>query len=156
MSFLNEKTARRLQENDKSVILKQIPLENTARNLACYNGETIVPKGRLIVTIESGGWKIRAAPLIIVDNQKANIIGRNTLPQIGIRPVQEKPKQRDVLNIQEQEQPNPEIKQLVKDNYPQLCIRVGKSKNHVMRTQFNKEIIPVQQKGHRVPLHLQE
>ena len=61
-----------------------------------------------------------------------------------------------MLNIREQEQSNPEIKQWVKDNYPQLCIRVKKSKNHVMRTQFNKEFIPVQQKGRRVPIHLQE
>ena len=57
-----------------------------------------------------------------------------------------------MLNIREQEQPNPEIKQWVKDNYPQLC----KVKGHVMRTQFNKRFIPIQQKGRRVPVHLQE
>ena len=156
MSFLNGKTARRLQENDNSVILKQIPPEDTARNLACYNGKTIVPEGRLIVTIESGGWKIKAAPFIIVDNQKANIIDRIILPQVGIRLIQEKSKQGNVLNISEQEQSNPEIKRWVKDNYPQLRIRVGKSKSHVIRTQFNKEFIPVQQKVRRVPVHLQE
>ena len=66
MSFLNEKTVRRLQQNDKSALLKCIPRDDLARNLACYNGETINPKGRLIITIESGGWKIRSAPFIIV------------------------------------------------------------------------------------------
>ena len=156
MSFLNEKTARRLEENDNSVIIKQIPPDDTARNLACYNGDTIVPKGRLIIMIESGGWKIQAAPFIIVDNQKANIIGKNTLPQLGIRLIQEKPKQKKVLDVRDQEQSNSELKQRVKDNYPQPCFRVGKSKNHVMRTQFNKEFVPVQQKGRRVPVHLQE
>ena len=30
------------------------------------------------------------------------------------------------------------------------------SKNHIMRTRFNKESTPIQQKGRRVPLHLQE
>ena len=44
MSFLNEKTARRSQQNDKSVFLKCIPPEDTARNLACYNGETKIRK----------------------------------------------------------------------------------------------------------------
>ena len=39
MSFLNEKTARRLQENDNSVILKQTPPDDTARNLACPKGK---------------------------------------------------------------------------------------------------------------------
>ena len=90
MSFLNEKTARRLQQNDKSALFICIPPEDTARNLACYNGETINPKGRLIITIETGGWKIQSAPFIIVDDQKANMVGRNILPQIGVRMIQEK------------------------------------------------------------------
>ena len=46
---------------DKTAILKQIPLEDTARNLAYYIGETIVPERRLIATVESGGWKISVA-----------------------------------------------------------------------------------------------
>ena len=141
---------------DKTAILKQIPLEDTARNLAYYIGETIVPKRRLIATVESGGWKISAAQFIIVDNQKVNIIGRNILPQIGVKLIQEKPKQRDVLNILEQVHSNPEIKQWVKDNYPLLCIRIGKPRDHVMRTQFNQDFIPVQQKRRRNPVQLQE
>ena len=69
MSFLNEKTARRLQQNDKSALFICIPPKDTARNLACYNGETINPKWRLIITIETGGWKIQSAPFIIVHNR---------------------------------------------------------------------------------------
>ena len=85
MSFLNEKTARRIQQNDKSALIKCIPPDDTARNLACYNSETINPKGRLIITIKSGGWRKQSALFIIVDDQKANIIGRNILPQIGFK-----------------------------------------------------------------------
>ena len=51
MSFLNEKTARRIQQNDKSALFKYIPPDDTARNLACYDGETISPKGSLIIKI---------------------------------------------------------------------------------------------------------
>ena len=72
MSFLNEETARRLQQKDKSALFKTILSGDTARKLACYNCETIVPKGRLIITIESGGWQIRAAPFIVVDDKKAS------------------------------------------------------------------------------------
>ena len=75
ITFLNEKTARCLQQNNKSALFKCNPPDNTARNLACYNGETKNPKGTLIITIESGGWKIQSAPFIIVDDQKAKIIG---------------------------------------------------------------------------------
>ena len=93
--------------------------------MACHNGKTIIPKGRLIITIESGGWKLQAVPFIIVDDQKANTIGRNILTQIGIKLVQEKQRRENVLNIHE-EQSNPNIKERVKDKFPQLCVRSGK------------------------------
>ena len=89
VSFLNEKTAQRIQ-NDQTAVFKNIPPKDTTRNLACYNGESIHPKGGLILTIDSGGWKIQTAPFIIVDNHKANIIRQNLLPRIGIRLEQEK------------------------------------------------------------------
>ena len=60
------------------------------------------------------------------------------------------------MNIREQEESDPEIKQWVKETFPQLCIRVVKSKNHTMRTHFNQDFIPIQQKGRRIPVHLQE
>ena len=49
MFFLKEKIARRLQQNDKSALFEYIAPEGTARNLPCYNGETINLKGRLII-----------------------------------------------------------------------------------------------------------
>ena len=50
----------------------------------------------------------------------------------------------------------PKIKQWVKDNFQQLCVRIGKAKHHAMKTQFNNEFEPIQQKGRRIPIHLQE
>ena len=73
MSFLNEKTARRIQQHDKNALFKIIATKNFARNLACYNGETIIPKGRLIVTIKSEGWKVQSAPFIMVDEKKQTL-----------------------------------------------------------------------------------
>ena len=35
-------------------------------------------------------------------------------------------------------------------------MRIGKSKHHVRKTQFNKEFDPIRQKGRRIPIHLQE
>ena len=45
MSFPNETTA----------VFLTIPPEDTAQNLTCYNGKIIIPKGRLILAIDSGG-----------------------------------------------------------------------------------------------------
>ena len=102
-----------------------------------------------------GRWKVQTAPFIIVDDQKANKIGRNLLPRIGIRLIQDKPT-RKVLTVQRSDESNHEIKQWVKDNFQQLCVRIGKSKYHEMKTQFNKDFEPIQQKGRRIPIHLQE
>ena len=154
MSFLNEKTAQQIQQNDQTAVFKNIPPEDTARNLACYNGESINPKGRLVVMIESEGWKIQTAPFIIVDNHKAIIIGRNILPRIGIKFIQDKQTHR-VLTVQRSDESNHEIKQWVKVIFQQLCVRIGKSKYHVMKTQFSKKFA-VQQKGRRIPIHLQQ
>ena len=145
MSFLNEKTARRIQQHDKKALFETIPIGDTAQNVACNNGETIVPMGRLIITIESGGCKIHSAPFIVVDIKKANII----------KLIQEQQKQ-NVHAIREQEEFDPAIKQWVKDNFAQLWVRIGKSKNHTMKTQFIKEFVPIQQKGRRIPIQLQE
>ena len=100
MWFLNGKTALRLQENDKSTIFKYNPSEDPARNLVCYNGKYILPKGKLIIAIESGGWALKSAPFIIVDDQKTGQIGRNLLPPVEIKTSQEKPKQYQMLSIQ--------------------------------------------------------
>ena len=119
MFFLNEKTAQRKQQNDQTAVFKNIPPKDTPRNLACYNGESIHPRGRLIVTFEMEGWELQTAPLIIVDNHKANIIGRNLLPRIGIRLIQEKQTHR-ILNVQRNDESNHKFKQWVKNNFQQL------------------------------------
>ena len=69
--------------------------------------------------------------------------------------IQEKQKQND-LSVREQEESDAEIKQWVKDDFQQLCIRIGKSQHHMIRTHFNKDFNPIQQKGRRIPVNLQE
>ena len=101
MSFLNETTARRLQLNDSSAVVKHIPKEDAARTLACYNGKFIVAKRRIIIAIESAGWTIQSASFFVVDDQQANRVGRNLLPQIGIKLIQEKPQNYQILNKSE-------------------------------------------------------
>ena len=95
-------------------------------------------------------------PIFVVDDQKANILGRNLLPNIGIKLVREKPQSQQVLNIKEEDKSNLEIKLSVKDNFTQLCVRIGKPKNHVMKTQIIPDVIPIKQKERRTPIHLQE
>ena len=128
MSFVNETTARRIHQSDKTTILKKIPPKDTAGNLACNKGKVIIPKGRLIVAIESGGWTIQSAPFIAVHDQKANILDPNLLSNIGIKLIQEKPQYKQVLSITEEDTSHPDIKQWVKENFANLCVKNWKSK----------------------------
>ena len=132
MSFANEITARQIQQTDKTAIFKTIPPEDEACNLACYNGKVIIPKGRLIPEIESGGWTIQSAPFNVVDDQKANILVRNLLPNIGIKLIQEKPQHKQMLSITEENTSNSDIKQWVEENFANLCVRIGKGKKTVL------------------------
>ena len=156
MSFLDGKTARRLQENDKSALFKRIPPENAARNLSCYNGKTIIPKRRLIITVESGGWKIQAAPFIIVDDKKANIIRKNILPQIGIKLVQEKQKRGDVLHIREPEESNPNVKQWVKTIFHNYVYVIESQKTTLCERNLARTLFRSNKREARIPVHLQE
>ena len=61
-----------------------------------------------------------------------------------------------MLHICESEESDPDIKQWVRDNFQKLGLRLGKSKNLVMRTQFSKDENPIQQKSRPIPVHLQE
>ena len=107
--------------------------------------------------MESVGWIIQLAPFIIVDDQKANNIGQNILPKIGIKLVQDKPKHKQILKFHEKKEASEEeLKSCFKNNFQELRVRIGKSKNHVMRTQFLQDINPIPQKGRRIPSHLKE
>ena len=128
----------------KLLFKKKIPPENTARNLACYKGKVIILKRRLILAIESGGWTIQSAPFIVVNGQKANIFGRNLLSSIGIKLIQEQPQHKQRLIITEENTSNPGIKHWVKKNFENLCVRIGKTKNHVKKTQFIPGVTPIQ------------
>ena len=44
------------------------------------------------------------------------------------------------------EESNPELNQWDKDNFKQLCIPIGKSKNHTLQTIFEKDALPIRQK----------
>ena len=94
----------------------------------CYNGKHIVPKGWLILKVESGGWTIRSVPFIKVDDQKINILGRNFPTQIGIRITQDQPKHNQILNIHEKEKNQTRNLKNGLKNFQQLCVRIGKSK----------------------------
>ena len=48
------------------------------------------------------------------------------------------------------------IQHSVKEHFKQLCISIGKAKNHMKKTQSIKDAVPIQQKGRQIPIYLHE
>ena len=83
-------------------------------------------------------------------------MGRDVLAKPGLTLIQQQSdKGKKVLNINgntiEQN-----ITKWIFSKYPQLCTRLGRSKNHIAKSILKKEKTPTQHKGRRVPLHLVE
>ena len=124
--------------------------------MVCYNGYKIPSFGRVITPIESGGWTLDTTSLIVVDDKRSNILGRNILPQIGIQ-LKQTPAGKSIIAISEDTNcSDQKITNWVKTSYPGLCTRIGRSRNHMVHTTFLKEFKALQQKGRRIPIHIQE
>ena len=156
-SFVNEKTANLLASTVKSAVKTKLGEDDEANRMVCYNGYKIPSLGRLIAPIESGGWTIQTASFIVVDDRRANIMGRNLLPQIGIELHQERKLiGKSELHVNNIDSSDTQIAAWVRTTYPGLCTRIGRSKNHMVHTQFLKEFKALQQRGRSDPIHIQE
>ena len=121
-----------------------------------YNGYKIPSFGRVITPIESGGWTVNTISLIVVDDKRANIFGRNILPLKGIQ-LKQTPAGKSINAISEDHKcADQKLTNWVKTTYPGLCTRIGRSRSHMVHTTFLKEFKALQQKGRRTPLHIQE
>ena len=130
-SFVNEQTANLLASTVKSAIKTKLEDDDGANRIVCYNGYKIPSLGRLIAPIESGGWTIQTASFIVVDDRRANILGRNLLPQIGIQLHQErKPVGKSALHVNNIDSSDTQIAAWVRTTYPGLCSRKALKKPH--------------------------
>ena len=124
--------------------------------MVCYNGYKIPLLGRIITPIESGGWTTKTTSLIVVDDRRAKILGRNLLPLIGIQ-LQQQPAGKSVNTISDDiNGSDAKITNWVNSTYPRLCTGIGRARNHMVHTTFLQEFKALQKKGRRIPIHIQE
>ena len=124
--------------------------------MVCHNGYKIPSFGRVVAPIESGGWALDTTSLIVVDDKRVNILGKNILPQMRIQ-LQQKPAGKSINAISEDTNCSDlKITNWVKTTYPGLCTRIGRARNHIVQTIFLNEFKALQQKGRRIAIHIQE
>ena len=154
-------STRSLMEHAKA---KEITNKNKASRITtfdeksrykCFNSQDIKISGVLHITLKSGAWTANNCSILLVKHLPQPVMGRDILQQLGIYLTATKPTGKTIGLISDASTEQSILKWIFK-NYPHLCTRLGRSKNHMAKSTFKEKFIPTQHKGRRVPLHLLE
>ena len=152
-SFITKEQANKIMEHNPEVKLQQYTSQTKYK---CFNNNNI-KIGDINLTLKSGSWTAQNCKILVVGHKTHNLMGRDVLQKLGIS-LQQKPNKSPgnqiISNSSIETEKN--IIKWIYNKYPHPCTRLGKSKNHVAKSIFKQNHIPIQQKGRRVPLHLLE
>ena len=114
-----------------------------------YNKKKILILGAIQADISSAGWEVEKATFLVVENNRC-LLGMDLQPKLGIftRQVQKS----SVSEISETTLP--ETKDWISEQwrnyfaskYNHVFTRQGRSKNHVVKTNFYSPLIPILEK----------
>ena len=125
-----------------------------------YGNNPLKFLGKMQVTLHSNGWTC-SSDINVIGGCRPSIIGRDLMPSLGLMLVQA-PSTEGVKSIHTTEGT------VAMDNdldewqthfckqFQHLFHRVGRIRNYKVQADFFKNLTPIQQKGRRVPITLQE
>ena len=128
-----------------------------------YGNNPLRLLGTMDVSLETNGW-VTNAIIRVIGGSKPSIIGRDLVPYLGLQIVQKVPKE-NVMSVQgeqaraeatEEEGSLDPWQTYFSKQFNNLFNRVGKTKNYKVHADFFETLTPVQQKGRRVPITLQD
>ena len=113
--------------------------------------------------LETNGW-VTNANIRVIGGSRPSIIGRDLIPNLGLQIVQKTPEE-SVMSVQsdqsaaeatEVEDSLEHWQTYFSKQFENLFNRVGKIKNYRVHADFFETLTPIQQKGRRVPITLQD
>ena len=121
-----------------------------------YNNNRIHILGKVAVTMALNSWAAPAQVSVISRNHPS-ILGRDLMGTLGLELVQRK----KVMGItgegsSQEEEEYDELQTNFCKLYPNLLTVIGKIRNAKVRAEFFENLKPIQQKGRRVPISLQD
>ena len=133
-----------------------IQLQPSKEEFLDYNNNRINILGKVAVMMSLNGWAAPAQVSLISGNHQS-ILGRDLMGTLGLELVQRK-KVRGITveGISQEEEEYDELQTYFCKLYPNLFTRIGKIRNAKVRAEFFENLKPIQQKGRRVPISLQE
>ena len=102
--------------------------------------------------MECNNWSEKNAQFVIVQNVLLPLIGRDLFDTLGIWIKEQQTTNKTVHCINTH---NP-IKEKINIEFPGLTTQIGKSKNHTVKSNFQKKIHVSHQKGRKVPMNIQD
>ena len=114
--------------------------------------------GTLILDVSSLGWHVKSAKFLISENRTRCLLGLDLQPHLGVKTTQVRPER---LLVGEVSQSNLNVvsdswKNHFHQKFHRVFTRVGRAKNHKDFSTFKSPIVPIQEKGRRVPVHIQD
>ena len=147
-SFISQQTAKNLINKLGKEIQNNTPKLGEFR---CFNNKKIKIISTLKIHLSSGNSVAKDCEILVVPHNTVNLLGRDILQKLGIHLTQTKQGEKTINFINPDQQ---QITHKIFKNFPHLCTRLGKSKNHIAKSTFKQYFKPTQHKGRRVPIHL--
>ena len=124
----------------------------------CFNNHKIEVTGLIQVDITSGSSNAKNCTILLVNKNTINIMhyGKRRHGPTGPTPNNFNAKQKSAKKLLNVSNTHQRISKRIFTKYPQLCTRLGRSKNHGTNPTFKNDFQPTQHKGQRIPLHLTE
>ena len=120
--------------------------------LKFFSNDKVEKLGMLKTPVRCIDWKIQKAEITVVADAFRPILGLDLFDQLGIT-ISQKPCPNIKVNTVE----TPcVIKQSLTKKFPELILRIGKSKHHTVNSKFYRNYHVPHQSWRKVPIHLQQ
>ena len=146
-TIINESLANSIVSQDsKSKWIR----EANSKQLKTFSNEPIHTLSILQTSIQSNNWYANPIKIQVVTDGHRPLLGRNLFPALGLS-IQQSNNQTTINQVEQEYCP---IKKQIAIDFPDLISRIGKSKVHIVCSNFHRNYTPSHQKTRRVPLNL--
>ena len=157
-SFVNKKTADNIVKTVPSAKVFSIQERPIDTVYVDYNRKRIDLMGTLILDVSSLGWYVKSAKFLISENRTRCLLGLDLQSQMGVRTTQVRPERSSVgeVSLSNLNVTSESWKSHFHQKFHRVFARVGRAKNHKVFSTFKSPLVPIQEKGRRVPVYIQD
>ena len=156
ISFLNWAVAKQVLDSSEKIQFTPVEKLNLPAQFVNYNKRPIAILGAVKAKIRSAGWENPGATFLVTERRTRSILGLDFQNKVGItttqRPAPKKKSRFDIMLCEQSEA----WKEKFYDDFKNLFDRKRRSIHHVVSTTFRYPLCPIQEKGRRIPIHVQE